>query len=172
MARIAWATANVINLGPTLNISGGSLDLGALSPTVTSFNHSGGTLSGTGTVTVSGASTLSTPGFSAATMTGTGTTRFDGALSVTGAGLHDFTAGRRLLTTGTTTWTNSSGNAGQFRLGGGAVVENRGLWLDDTSVSTSVNSSFGGSNSFFNTASGTYRKTGATTTTIKHVDDQ
>jgi hypothetical protein len=119
-------------------------------------------------VTVSGASSLSTPGFGAATMTGTGTTRFDGALSVTGAGLHDFTAGRRLLTTGTTTWTNSSGNGGQFRLGGSAVIENRGLWLDNTSVSTSINGGLGGG-TYVNTASGTYRKTGGTTTTISTV---
>ncbi|MBK6659926.1 MAG: hypothetical protein IPG43_18065 [Proteobacteria bacterium] len=160
------AAANVVNLGNVLTVSGGSLDLGALSPTVTTFNQSGGTLSGTGTLTVSGASTLSTPGFGQASMTGTGTTRFDGALSVTGGGLHDLTGGRRLLTTATTTWTNSSGNSGQFRLGGGAVIENRALWLDDTSVSTSINSTFGGSNTFLNTATGTYRKTGATTTAI------
>ncbi|MBK6659928.1 MAG: choice-of-anchor D domain-containing protein [Proteobacteria bacterium] len=165
------AAANLVDLGDILNISGGSLDLGALSPTVTSLNQSGGTLGGTGTLTVSGASTLSTPGFSQASMTGTGTTRFDGALAITGGGLHDLTGGRRLLTTGTTTWTNSSGNAGQFRLGGGAVIENRGLWLDDTTVSTSINSSFGGSNSFLNTATGTYRKTAGTVTTISTTFD-
>jgi hypothetical protein len=138
---------------------------------VTNFNQSGGSLSGTGTLTVTGASTLGTPGFSAATMSGTGTTRFDGALAITGGGLHDLTGGRRLLTTGTTTWTNSSGNAGQFRLGGGAVIENRGLWLDDTTVSTFINSSFGGSNSLLNTATGTYRKTAGTVTTISTTFD-
>ncbi|MBK6659927.1 MAG: hypothetical protein IPG43_18070 [Proteobacteria bacterium] len=46
------------------------------------------------------------------------------------------------------------------------MIENRGLWLDDTSVSTSINNTFGGSNSFLNTATGIYRKTSATTTTI------
>jgi fibronectin-binding autotransporter adhesin len=166
------ATVNQVGiLAPSgagaLELSNGTLNVGG-SVDVVSFNQSGGTLGGTGTVTVSGASSLSTPGFSSATMTGTGTTRFDGALSVTGAGLHDFAAGRRLLTTGTTTWTNSSGNGGQFRLGVNAVIENRGLWLDNTSVSTSINGGLGGG-TYVNTASGTYRKTGGTTTTISTV---
>lgn len=100
-------------------------------------------------------------------MSGTGTTQFDGSLAITGLARR-FIGGRNLLTTGTTTWTNAAGNGGQIRMGANARIENRGLWFDNTSVSTSINSSLGGG-TFVNTASGAYQKTTATTTNISAV---
>ncbi|MCC6709278.1 MAG: choice-of-anchor D domain-containing protein, partial [Gammaproteobacteria bacterium] len=157
--------ATVLDIGDTLVISGGSLDLGALAPSITTYTQSGGTLNGTGTVTVSGASTMGSVVGATTTMTGAGTTRFDGAFAIIGSGVHDFTAGRTLLTTGTTTWTNAAGNDGQIRFGGNARIENQGTWLDNTSVNTSINPNLGGG-SFTNTVSGVYQKNTTTTTSI------
>ncbi len=67
-ADVTIAPAGLANLGATLLISAGSLDLGSKSTTVIDFTLSGGSLTGTGTLT---AGTLT---WSGGSMTGGGTT--------------------------------------------------------------------------------------------------
>ena len=154
------ATVNVagtLTIGGLLDLAGGTLNItGAV--TAGSYNQTG-TLSGTGTLTVSGLAT-----WSAGTMTGAGTTTFNGNVTISGNNDVSLDLGHTLNTTATTTF-----NVGtrSLRTGGASIINNSGLWLDQSPGATAITNDLerGGLLSTFNN-SGIYRKSGATTTTI------
>ena len=121
----------------TLNITGGTANLGGANATVTTFTQSGGTLSGTGNLTVSGATTLS-----GGTMTGSGDTITLGALTISGnLGLD---AGRLLDVTNGATW-----SAGQINFNAGSntsagqIVNRAGSLFDNTFNGSMIGGNFG-----------------------------
>ena len=72
------ALATLSNLGSTVQISGGTLNIGSNGASIGSLTQSGGTLTGSGTVTVSGAMT-----WSGGSETGTGQTIVQGNATIT-----------------------------------------------------------------------------------------
>lgn len=82
-------------------------------------------------------------------------------LTISGTNDHDFN-GVTLTNNGTIAWTQ-----GRLRSGNNGGINNQGLWTD--SAGASYRNDFGGSYTFTNAATGTYRKTGAVTTTFENV---
>ncbi len=80
----------VTTFSDSVTISNGTLDLVAVTDSTSGYEQTGGTLDGTGTLTVTGASSIWTGGG----MAGTGTTQFDGDLTVGESGVQDFRGGR------------------------------------------------------------------------------
>ena len=177
-------TGTVSGVGPTLAAIGaiGTFNNAQAISTTTltitgariNFNNTGGasattlglpingTLGGTQTLTVAGATT-----WTSGTMTDAGTTTLNGTLTLSGTAVKDLTGGRTLNVNGTTTWTNASpANAGQIRTGGGVTINNAALWQDQNTFNTQITNFFGGAASTF-ANTGTYRKSvGTGTTTI------
>ncbi|WP_457420329.1 choice-of-anchor D domain-containing protein [Roseateles sp. P5_E7] len=157
--------------GTTLNLNGGfalnsasftgagltqisSADITGTVAVGSALSLNGGTIGGTGALIANGASTWAGSG-----MTSTGSTVFNGALTLNGSGTRVVTQ-RSIGLAGTSTWT-----AGDFSMGGGATLTNSGSFLDQTAAAASINNGQGGALSkFVNT--GTFTKSGATTTTI------
>ena len=112
----------------------------------------GGTLSGTGTIegplTWTGGAFSSPPVFGSSSV-----------LTIAGTGNHDFNA---------TSWTNNgtvNWTGGPIRSGGAGSHTNNSVWND--TASSVMNNDYGGTAwTFTNSASGTYNKTAAGTTTI------
>jgi hypothetical protein len=142
-----------------LTVSAGALSFAAAS-SIGSLNLTGGSLAGTGTLQVAGASAWTGGG-----MSGTGVTSFNGALALNTVGLKDITNGRVVNFNGTTTWSTTAANQGRIRTGSNATLNNNGTWLDQNTLANSITQDFGGPASAFNNA-GTYTKSGAGTTTI------
>ncbi|HYV19767.1 MAG TPA: MopE-related protein [Verrucomicrobiae bacterium] len=148
------ATTNVngtYNTGQT-NLSAGTVNFntGVLA-SVGVLNQSAGVLGGAGTVTASAASA-----WSGGTMTGSGETTFNGALSLSGT-TKVLSAGRRLTTNGTTTWTGT-GDIQTCTTGQTCVITNTGTW--DIQSDRTINLAAGGTAAFVN--NGTVRKTAGT----------
>jgi len=144
-----------VETGASLTLaSSGVLSIAAVSQIDGGLSLTGGTLTGTGEVTVNGAIT-----WSVGLMTGAGTTNANGGIAFSGTGLKDITTGRVLNTAGTITVTGTGG----VRVGSGASIHNSGLW--DTQVNASVNNNIGGAALFENQAGATFRKSAGTGTT-------
>src|SRR5207302_2958067 len=127
-----------------LAMSGGTFNAGCIF-IASGFNLHGGISRDRSTDIITGAVTWTN-----GTMTGAGVTTFNGPLALSGNGLRDITT-RSVNFAGTTTWTNTAnGNAGQFRTGSGASLNNSGTWLDQTTLDTSINNNLGGAASFNN----------------------
>jgi hypothetical protein len=126
-----------------------------------------------GQVTTAASGALTTTGqatWSAGVIGGAGSTTFQGPLTLSGNQDGRGISGGTVNFTGTTTWTNSPGgdNAfGAINTGGGAILNNSGTWLDENSSNpTSINANnLGGAAGTFNN-SGSYIKSGLSTTTI------
>ena len=117
------SAAALTSLGGDLNISGGALDLGAATETVATFEETGGTLSGSGTLTVTGAANLAVTNFSLET--GSGETVLQG--SSTTSGNFDLDGGRELQNQGTLTVDFGGINLGYNPFGtslGGGTIDN------------------------------------------------
>src|SRR5262249_14594455 len=146
----------------SLVISGGTLTLvsdSEVSPDG-ALTLSGGTLQGSGTLTVYGPAT-----WSSGTIRDPGVTTFNGTLLISGSAPHEL-RDRTLNLNGTTTWTNvSTGNQGRIRTGFGATINNAGLFEDKISTATAIANDLGGTASTFNNT-GSYAKSGTATTTI------
>jgi hypothetical protein len=162
--RVVSTTVNVLG---TLTVGGLLEVLGSGTLNVTgqvnanSYSQNGGTLSGTGSLTVSGQAT-----WTSGTMSGTGTTTFNGNATITANGnIQNLVGGRKLNLAGTTTFDGANGD---FRTGSNVTtINNSGIFLDQTTGTTRIASPFGGSadQATFNNT-GTLRKTGSATTTI------
>ena len=166
------SSANVSFTGGTANIAGsynvtgtttvtgsGTANFNSSANTV-ALNQTGGTLGGTGSLTVSGPAT-----WTAGTMTGAGTTNTNGSLTISGANQRNLTAGRILNNSGTATWTNTASNTGLILTGGGGTINNSGTWQDQNASDNQISNAFGGAMSTFNNT-GAYTKSGAGTTDI------
>ena len=162
-STVRMTTGNVAFTGATtlqnLQLQGGDLTLNSAT-SIASYSQTGGTLLGTGVVTIASA-----PTFSSVTMRGSGQTIMQGAVAL-GSSLN-LDEGRLLEFRGgvTTTGTTFNFNLEPFNPGGGGAVRNAvgSTFVDGTSSSGSISTSFGGG-SFENL--GTYQKTGAGQTTI------
>lgn len=118
------------------------------------LTHSGGTLTGSGNLTVSGATA-----WSGGTQGGSGATTFAGTLAMTGAGAK--VIGARTLIASDTAWTgNTAHNNGGISIGSSGSFNNTGTFTDTNAFDDTI--SGGGT---FNNA-GTYDKQTATLTTI------
>jgi putative metal-binding protein/thrombospondin type 3 repeat protein len=150
-----------------VDITVASLALGGTTGTQTlSITHAL-TLSGPGSVNshgvisqtagiVKGTGTLVVDGtynWSGGSWQDAGTTTCNGALNISGTSLHDL-PGRILNTNGTTTWTGT----GDIRTGTGTLITNGGTW--DIQNNQTLNSAYGGTPIFVN--NGTVRKTAGT----------
>jgi hypothetical protein len=158
---VSGSTVNTVgakSFAGLLELSSGTFNVNA-DASAARYLQSAGTLGGTGNLAISG-STVWTAG----TMTGPGSTTSSGTLALSGAGLKDLTAGRKLNTAGTTTWTNTANSNGRIRTGSAVAINNSGSWLDQQAFNGSISPDFGGTASFNN--SGSYAKTGAGTTDI------
>ncbi len=98
--------SNAFTNAANTTLSGGNLLLNGVS-TLASLTQSLGTLSGSGVVTVSGASS-----WTGGAQSGSGSTQFDGALSLSGNGTKSITGTRTVTLNGTTTWSGNLGNGG------------------------------------------------------------
>lgn len=152
----------------TLAITGGSLAVSGTS-NLTNFTQSGGTLTGTGSVNISGAAS-----WTGGTMDGSGSTIANGGLAISGGEQRFLTGGRTLTNNGTAIWnnelayhfngSNSYYTQGTIYAGGGSAINNNGTWLDQNSYTNQIVDYYGPSSNFNN--NGVYTKTGSTTTTI------
>ncbi len=137
----------------TLALTGGALSING-SSNLTSFSQSGGTLSGTGAVNISGPAT-----WTGGTQTGSGSTQFNGDLTISGNNTKYLTNGRTLASNGTTTWNSPTDSPyGIIYAGNGAAINNNGTWLDQNTFIHQINDSGGAASSFNN--NGVYTKNG------------
>ncbi len=137
----------------TLNLGGGTLNINGTS-TLNAFTHLGGTLGGTGAVTVSGNAALGS-----GVQTGTGTTVLQGATTLSGNFALD--AGRTVqnTATGTFTWTAGALNLDSTSAPLGGTFQNDGLFIASGSGANTIFNSHG-SGVFLN--HGTFRRSGTT----------
>ncbi len=149
--------ANAYTNAANTTMSNGTLTLNGVS-TLASLTHSFGTVSGSGLVTVTGASS-----WLAGTHTGSGTTQFDAALSISNNGTKGILGSRTVSLNGTTTWSgNTASNNGTISLASTATLNNAGSFSDTNAFNSTVT---GGT---FNN-SGSFSKQSNTTTTISSV---
>jgi len=153
----------------TLALTGGTLSING-SSNLTNFTQSGGTLSGTGTVNISGPAN-----WTGGTMDGSGNTIANAGLIISGGENHFLTGGRTLESNGTAIWSNALAyhynnngyyytTQGPIYAGGGAAITNNGTWLDQNSLDNQIINN-GGFQSNFNN-NGVYTKSGNSTTSI------
>jgi hypothetical protein len=161
--QVSGGTANfygtLTSLGAAFTVSGGTANVNS-DLAIATLNISGGTLGGSGNITVS--SKLNWSG-GASTMTGTGTTTLNEAavLSIFGSSTYEVLDGRTLNNLGTTNWTDTN----DFYLYDGAVFNNQGAFNAKNDQSIFV----GGQTPTFNNG-GTFTKSpGTGTTTIDAV---
>lgn len=147
----------VPGIGDVANIAAGTAMLN-FDTTILGLQLSGGTLSGTGKLTVTGFSN-----WTGGTLTGTRTTSFSGGLAITGNTTKTLSAGRTLTLAGNSSWSaNTVANSNTLFFNGGNLA-NTGS-LTDANAFDSLAQNFSGTNAFNN--SGSYTKTGAATTTV------
>ena len=140
----------------TATITAGNAQL-AVATAIAGLQMNGGQMSGTGTLTVSGASQ-----WTGGAHNGTGTSQFDGGLAITGANDKNL-GGGRVLNVGDTTWSgNTATNNNRIRFTGG-TINSSGTWTDSNAFDA-YTYDYSGTNAFNNL--GTYDKLGNTTTTM------
>ena len=153
----ALTVSNAFTNNANTNISGGTLTLNGVS-SLNTYSQTGGTLGGTGAVTITGLAT-----WNAGTMTGAGTTHASGGMAL-GNGVRQLDGGRVLNTAGTTTWSGATSNfSNRIFVSGSSTINNNGTWLDQNAFNSDILNT-GGSNAFNN--NGTYSKRGAATTAV------
>ena len=137
------------NLGDNINLAlnFGTFDL-AIDEQIASVDQVGGTITGAGALTVTGASTLS-----GGSQAGSGSTTFSGALTLDG--------GTKTISGRTVSASNTMWNAGAMNIVSGSF-NNTGSFDDATVANTTV---FGSTSGSFNN-SGTYNKLNDTVTTV------
>jgi hypothetical protein len=100
-AMVNLSTATLTNLGATLNISAGSLNLGINNANVSTFNLTGGEILGSGNLTIGSLT------WSDGSMRGSGITSVNTALTLNGA-TPTILDQRTLVNHGTANWNNTS----------------------------------------------------------------
>ena len=144
---------SLLGLGAYQLLSGTLTASGAV--TLTNFALSAGTLAGTHTI--NGSTTWTGTNLNTAGTTTVGTA---GVLTISGTGDHDFD-GRALVNNGTVNWT-----AGTLRSGNSGTITNHAAW-NDAVIGYQFNNPFGGTALVFtNSATGTYTKSATGTTTF------
>jgi hypothetical protein len=145
------------------SMSGGSLDYSAPS-SLGSISFARGTISGSATLTINTGVWGSSD---QAIMTGGGTTIFQGNLDLVGNGRRTVSQQRTVRFEGLTTLTNQAGGPqGVIDLQSGGSITNTGTFQDQTAIAMVFNNN-GGGGAFTN--SGTYVKSGASTTDLSSI---
>jgi hypothetical protein len=140
----------------TATINAGNAQLGT-DTAIAGLVMGGGQLSGSGKLTISGASQ-----WTGGAHNGVGTSQFDGSLAITGANDKNL-GGGRVLNVGDTTWSgNTATNNNRIRFTG-ATINSSGTWTDSNAFDAYVYG-YSGTNAFNN--NGTYDKQGNTLTTM------
>jgi PEP-CTERM motif len=149
--------ANTFSAAAATSVSGGTLTLNGAS-SMQSLAQSGGTLGGTGQLTIAAPSS-----WLAGTQTGSATTRYQSDLSLTGAGNKLLSVGRTVELNGTTTWGgNTAANNGALQFAG-ATLNNKGTFNDQNAFASLIDQ-LSGTNAFNNI--GTYNKQANTVTSV------
>ena len=138
----ATLAGTLTSLGNALNISSGALNINTSNASVASLTQSGGLFNGSGTLTVTGAST-----FSAGRESGSGTTNAQGgaAFSSTGFALdggHTLQLGGASTASGTNVQINLNGanpNTGLSDAGSGILTIGNGATFNDQTTSSGLN---------------------------------
>ncbi len=140
----------------TATINAGNAQLG-VDTAIGGLVMGGGQLSGSGKLTVSGASQ-----WTGGAHNGVGTSQFDGSLAISGANDKNL-GGGRVLNVGDTTWSgNTATNNNRIRFTG-ATLNSNGTWTDSNAFDA-YTYSYSGTNAFNNI--GAYNKQGNTLTTM------
>lgn len=110
--------------------------------------HMGGSqLSGSGMLTVSGASQ-----WTGGAHNGVGTSQFDGSLAITGANAKNLDSGRVINTINTTTRNGNTGTNNNRTRFTGVTINNSGTW-DDSNTLDTYTYNYSGTNAFNNAGS-------------------
>ena len=152
------------SFGGLLEVDAGALNFNAVSASIASFTQTGGTVSGTGTLTVSGAASFS--GGSWTVQSGTGTTLLQGVTTDSGGTMIALDGGRVLENAGTFNVTGSSSfylgeNPFLGSVGGGTIKNDLGATFDFQSAAI-INNNVGATGF---TNAGTLEQTVTTGTT-------
>jgi hypothetical protein len=138
--------------GSTLNVTGGSLTLGAASILNGAFNLTFATLQGSGALSVNGLFT-----WCGGALQGGGPVTVNGGMTINGDSVSETLTGRTLITAGTVTW---SGTGNTIELDSGAVWNNTGT----VNAASDNTMTFGGLTCTFKNM-GTFNKSAGTGTT-------
>ncbi|MBI4622495.1 MAG: PEP-CTERM sorting domain-containing protein, partial [Verrucomicrobia bacterium] len=177
----AYTLANGASLTGTgtFSVSGGTLSIAAGTLSLSNLTVNGGTLAGAGTAAIAGLNETSGV-ISIASLTLTGTPSWSGGtwssatastasiasgatLTISSGASHDYNF-RAITNSGTVNWTG-----GNLQSGNGGAFINNAAFNDSATSSFQVNSAHGGTATFTNAATGTYAKSGASTTTFSGV---
>ena len=154
-----WTPAGPPGSGDIAIINAGNAALNA-DTTILALTQGGGTVSGSGILTVTGAST-----WTAGNQSGTGTSVFDAALAISGAS--GKAIGVRTVSVGNTTWSGNTGNNNNaIAISGAGIFNNTDSFSDTNTFNSTVNRGNGGGT--FNNA-GTFDKQSNTTTAVNTV---
>ncbi|MCC7259347.1 MAG: hypothetical protein IT486_13355 [Gammaproteobacteria bacterium] len=126
--------------------------------TILGFNQGGGTLSGTGNLTVTGSSTWTT-----GTQNGAAVTQYDGPLAISGPGGKTISGTRTVTLNGNTTWSGNTAANNTIALATG-TINNNATFTDQNTFNNSLTGS--GINAFNNTGTWTKDATSTGTTTV------
>lgn len=150
-----------------LALSGGSLSVSDASSIGALSMSNAAQLGGTGSVTVSAALPSSWTG---GTFGGGGSTTLLGPLTISNPNnVARTVSGRSIMFSGLTTVSGGLNASPTILVNSGAVLTNAGTWLDTATVGWNIQASGTPASSFVNT--GSYNKSGASTTTISAVFD-
>ena len=148
-----WSPASVPGASDKAIINGGNSTL-SFNTSITALDLSGGTLGGTGNLTLSGSSA-----WTGGAISGAATTTFSSTLAMSGDAGRTISGGR-IVDAGNTTWSgNTFANANDIFFNGG-TFNNTGTFTDTNAFSDQMT----GSGTFNN--SGTYNKQNNTLTTV------
>lgn len=151
-----WTPGGPPGGADTAIINAGNAQLNS-DTTILGLNQAGGTISGTGQFTLTGAST-----WTGGTHTGAGISQFNGTLTVSGAGTKTISGGR-IVNAASTAWSGNTGaNNNAISIASTSVLNNTGTFTDTNTFNSTVT---GGT---FNN-SGTFSKQSGTTTTVSSV---
>ena len=118
-----WTPGGPPGVGDVAIVNAGNPQLN-VNATLLGLIQGGGTISGTGLLQLTGAST-----WTAGTHFGTGISQFDGNLGISGVNAKVISGGRTVRLNGTTTWSGNTGNNNTITMGGASFLNNAGTFI-------------------------------------------
>ncbi len=150
-----WTPGGPPGAADTAIINAGNAQLNS-DTTILGINQTGGTISGTGTLTLTGAST-----WTGGTHTGAGISQFNGPLAISGTTTKTI-SGSRVVNAASTDWSGNAGANNTISIASTSVFNNTGTFTDANTFNSTIT---GGT---FNNG-GTFNKQSGTTTTVSSV---
>ncbi|MFZ1625790.1 MAG: hypothetical protein WAU48_13540 [Gammaproteobacteria bacterium] len=149
-----WTPGGPPGAADTATVNAGNAQLNT-GTTILGLTQGGGTVSGTGFLTITAPST-----WTAGTHNGTGTTQFGSTLGITGVTTKSITGGRTLNLNGATSWSGNTGANNTISMANASIINNAGAFTDSNAFGSTIS----GSGTFNN--NGTFNKDAATTTSV------